>query len=259
VAAFFDLDKTIIATSSMLAFSGPMKAEGLISRKAMLRSAYAHLLFVLGGADAEAVQRVRDQLTSLCTGWDVSQVRAIVEETLHDAVDPLVYAEAKELIARHAADGHDVVVISASGEEVVGPIARMLGATHSIGTRMVVAHGRYTGGIDFYCYGEEKAAALRELAERNGYELASCYAYTDSVTDLPMLEAVGHPCVVNPNRALRKLAAEREWSARTFSNPVSLRSRLGASSATTVAATALGVGAVAAAGATLYGLRRRTR
>lgn len=256
-AAFFDLDKTIIAKSSMLAFSGALRAEGLINRKAMLRSAYAQLLVRPGGGDAESVERMRDHITSLCAGWDVDQVRAIIRETLHDSVDPIVYSEAKELIAEHVASGHDVVVISASGEEFVAPIARMLGAAHSVGTRMVVVDGRYTGEIEYYCYGEQKAAALADLAHRNGYRLADCYAYTDSTTDLPMLEAVGHPCVVNPSRALRKLAGERSWEVRTFSGAVSLTDKLPSPSGTAVAATALGVGAVAAAGATWYGLHRR--
>lgn len=257
-AAFFDLDKTIIAKPSMLAFSRPLRAEGLISRKAMLRGAYSQLLVRPGGADAEAVERMREHLTSLCVGWDVEQVRAIVHETLHDTVDPLVYSEAKELIREHTDSGHDVVVVSASGEEFVEPIARMLGASHSIGTRMSVADGRYTGEISFYCYGEKKADALNELARRNGYRLDDCYAYTDSMTDLPMLEAVGNPCAVNPNRALRKLATERCWQVRTFSGTVSLAEKLPSASGTTVAATAVGVGAVAA-GATWYGLHRRKR
>ena len=155
----------------------------------------------------------------MCTGWDVEQVKSIVDETLHDIVDPLVFAEAADLIADHKLCGHDVVVVSASGEEIVAPIARALGATHAMATRMVVEDGQYTGEIAFYCYGEGKAHAIRELAAREGYPLAHCYAYSDSITDLPMLEAVGHPTVVNPDRALRKEAASRGWPVLTFSKP----------------------------------------
>ncbi len=257
VAAFFDLDKTIIAKSSTLAFSRPLHAAGLINRRAALRGAYAQLVFSQAGADAEQMERMREHLTRLAAGWDVAQVRAIVEETLHDIVDPLVYAEATELIARHHAQGHDVVVVSASGAEIVAPIAAMLGATHSVGTRMAVADGKYTGEIEFYCYGENKAVAIAELAERNGYRLADCHAYTDSSTDLPMLEAVGHPHAVNPNRALRKVAAARGWPVLSFSAPVSLRARWGTpTGGAVVAATAVGIGALAA-GVTWYGIRRR--
>jgi HAD superfamily hydrolase (TIGR01490 family) len=259
VAAFFDLDKTVIAKSSTLAFSRPFFQGGLINRRAVLKSAYAQFVFMQSGADADQVDRMRAHLTALCEGWDIEQVRSIVEETLHDIVDPLIYAEAAELIADHKAKGHDVVVVSASGEEIVRPIARMIGASDSVGTQMVASEGRYTGEIEFYCYGENKAVAMKQLALERNYELTECHAYSDSITDLPMLEAVGHPSTVNPDRALRKLALERGWPTLTFSKPVSLRSRFQMPSGTAVAITAAGLGAVAAAGATWYGIRRRRR
>jgi HAD superfamily hydrolase (TIGR01490 family) len=193
----------------------------------------------------------------MCAGWDVEQVKSIVNETLHDVVTPLVFAEAADLIAGHKLCGRDVVVVSASGQELVAPIARALGATHAMATRMVVEDGKYTGEIAFYCYGEGKVQAIRELAAREGYALEHCYAYSDSITDLPMLEAVGHPSVVNPDRALRKEAIARGWAVLTFSRPVSLRDRIPAPSSAAVAATAaVGVSALAA-GALTYSLLRR--
>ncbi|NIJ10053.1 HAD superfamily hydrolase (TIGR01490 family) [Saccharomonospora amisosensis] len=257
VAAFFDLDKTIIASSSALAFSKPFLRQGLINRRAALKSAYAQLVFALSGADADRTERLRAEISSLCAGWDVEQVRSVVNETLHDVVAPLVYAEAADLIEQHKLSGHDVIVLSATGEEVVTPIAEMLGTTHSMGSRMRIVDGRYSGDLDFYCYGEYKAIAARKLASEHGYDLASCHAYSDSSTDLPLLEVVGNPHVVNPDRTLRKLATERGWPVHSFSNPVSLRARLPSPSATAVAV-GLGMGAVAA-GATLYGLSRRKR
>lgn len=261
VAAFFDLDKTVIAKSSTLAFSRPFFQEGLINRRAVLKSAYAQFVFMLAGADADQMDRMRAHITSLCTGWDVEQVNAVVEETLHDIVDPLVYKEATQLITEHQELGHDVVVLSASGEEVVAPIAKLLGATHSAGTRMVVAEGRYTGEVEFYCSGENKATAARQLAEQHGYDLDQCRAYSDSLTDLPLLEAVGHPTVVNPDRGLRKEATQRGWPTLAFEHPVSLHARIPTPSGTAVTAAAVGMGAVAAAGAAWYGLRywRRRR
>ena len=225
-AAFFDLDKTIIAGSSALAFSRPFRREGLIGRRVMLRGAYAQLLLVLSGADAQTMESLRRRLTALCEGWEVDQVRAIVAETLHEIVQPMVYAEATALIDRHRAAGEDVVVLSASGQEVVEPIAAMVGADRAVATRMAIRGGRYAGEIEFYCYGEEKAAAARRLADEHGYDLADCHAYTDSITDLPLLEAVGHPVVVNPDRELRRIARERGWPVRTFAHPVPLRARL---------------------------------
>ena len=256
-AAFFDLDKTVIAKSSTLAFSKPFFDQGLINRRAVLKSSYAQFLFLMSGADHDQMDRMRSYITNMCTGWDVEQVKSIVGETLHDIVDPLVFAEAADLIADHKICGRDVVVVSASGEEIVAPIARALGATHAMATRMVVEDGKYTGEIAFYCYGDGKVEAIRQLAAREGYALEHCYAYSDSITDLPMLEAVGHPTVVNPDRALRKEAGARGWPVLTFSKPVSLRDRIPAPSGAAVATTAaVGVSALAA-GALTYSLLRR--
>ncbi|MGX9675030.1 HAD-IB family hydrolase [Mycobacterium sp. HM-7] len=256
-AAFFDLDKTVIAKSSTLAFSKPFFNQGLLNRQAVLKSTYAQFLFLMSGADHDQMDRMRSYLTNMCTGWDVEQVKSIVAETLHDIVDPLVFAEAANLIADHKLCGRDVVVVSASGEEIVAPIARELGANHSMATRMVVADGKYTGGVDFYCFAEGKVQAIEDLAAREGYALEHCYAYSDSITDLPMLMAVGHPTVVNPDRALRKEAVARGWPVLTFTRPVSLRDRLPAPSGAAVATT-LAVGASAlAAGAVAYSLLRR--
>jgi phosphoserine phosphatase len=110
----------------------------------------------------------------------------------------MVYAEAVTLFEQHRAAGLDIVIVSSSGEEVVGPIGDMLGVDHVIATRMVVEDGRYTGEIAFYAYGEGKAEAMRELAAERGYDLAQCWAYSDSATDRPMLELVGNPVAVNP-------------------------------------------------------------
>ena len=261
-AAFFDLDKTVIAKSSTLAFSKPFFNQGLLNRRAVLKSSYAQFLFLMSGADHDQMDRMRSYVTSMCAGWDVEQIKSIVNETLHDIVDPLVFAEARELIADHRLCGRDVVVVSASGEEIVAPIARALGATHSMATRMMVQDGKYTGEIEFYCFGEGKASAVRELAALEGYPLEHCYAYSDSVTDLPMLEEVGHPCAVNPDRALRREAAQRGWPVLSFSRPVPLRERISAPSGAAMATSAaLGLSALAA-GALTYAmassmLRRR--
>jgi HAD superfamily hydrolase (TIGR01490 family) len=176
-AAFFDLDKTIIAKSSTLAFSKPFFDQGLLNRRAVLKSTYAQFIFLLSGADHDQMDRMRAHMTNMCTGWDAEQVKSIVNETLHEIVTPLVFAEAADLIAAHKLYGRDVVVVSASGEEIVAPIARALGATHAMATRMVVEDGKYTGEVAFYCYGEGKVQAIRELAAREGYPLEHCYAY----------------------------------------------------------------------------------
>jgi HAD superfamily hydrolase (TIGR01490 family) len=219
-AAFFDLDKTVIAKSSTLAFSKPFYKGGLVNRRAVLKSSFAQFLYLLQGADEETMDRLRDYLAALCAGWPVQQVNDIVAETLHELIDPLVYDEALELIAEHQAAGREVVLVSSSGEEVVEPIGRMLGVDRVIATRMVVDDGRYTGEVEFYAYGENKATAITELAAEQGWDLAECFAYSDSATDVPMLAVVGHPVAVNPDKALRKEAAERGWEVQVFTRPV---------------------------------------
>ena len=257
-AAFFDLDKTIIAKSSTLAFSKPFQAGGLISRRAVLRSAYAQFVYLVGGADHDQMEKMRQFMSQLCAGWDVATVQDIVADTLHNIVDPLVYDEAVSLIEEHRLAGRDVVVVSASGAEVVEPIAEMLGADRVIATRMEIEDGRYTGGIEYYAYAEEKARAIEELAAALGYDLAGSYGYSDSVTDVPMLEAVGHAHAVNPDKELRRVAAERGWPVLVFTKPVALRSRVPLPPAKPTLA-ALAVGGVVAVGGVLWANSRKRR
>ncbi|AUH42174.1 HAD family hydrolase [Streptomyces sp. CMB-StM0423] len=259
-AAFFDLDKTVIAKSSTLTFSRSFYHGGLINRRAVLRSAYSQFIYLLGGADHEQTERMRAYLSNLCRGWNVAQVSDIVAETLHDLIDPIIYDEAASLIEDHHLAGRDVVIVSSSGAEVVEPIGELLGADRAIATRMVVEDGRYTGEIDYYAYGPAKAEAVRELADAEGYDLARSYAYSDSITDVPLLETVGHPYAVNPDRALRREAEQRDWPVLSFARPVRLKQRLpqfSLPSRPVLAAAAAGLAAATAAGVVWYAYRRR--
>jgi HAD superfamily hydrolase (TIGR01490 family) len=258
-AAFFDLDKTVIAKSSALAFGRPFYRDGLITRRDVVKAAYAQLIFKVGGADDQQMVRMRDYLAELCKGWKVEQVRQIVAETLHDLINPYIYAEAAVLIEEHQAAGRDVVLVSASGEEMVQPIGELLGIADVIATRMVVEDGRYTGEVEFYAGGANKVVAVKELAARRGYDLADSYAYSDSVSDAPLLESVGHPSSVNPDRALRRIAAERGWPMLEFRHPIPLGRRLRDRPAVPVAAAAIGVGVGVAIGLAWYGRHRRGR
>jgi phosphoserine phosphatase len=178
---------------------------------------------------------------------------------LHELIDPYVYAEAAALIDEHRIAGRDVILVSASGEEMVQPIGELLGVSEVIATRMVVEDGRYSGEVEFYAAGTQKVTALRELAERRGYDLTDSYAYSDSVSDAPLLSAVGHPTAVNPDRGLRRLAAERGWPVVEFRHPIPLRRRIRDRPAVPVAAAAIGLGLGVAAGLVWYGRHRRAR
>ena len=254
-AAFFDLDKTIIAKSSSLAFSKPFQAGGLITRGAMLRSAYAQFVFLVGGADHDQMEKMRQFMSQLVAGWDVATVREIVADTLHNIVDPLVFDEAVSLIEEHKLAGRDVVIVSTSGGDVVGPIGEMLGADRVVASHLQIVDGHYTGEIDYYAYAEEKARAIVALAEECGYDLDGSYAYSDSITDVHMLEVVGHPHAVNPDKELRRVATSRGWPILVFTRPVALRSRV-SFPRPSLAALAVG-GAVAVGGIVWAGVRRR--
>jgi HAD superfamily hydrolase (TIGR01490 family) len=227
LAAFFDLDKTIIATSSVMALGGPFYREGLISKRTIARGVYAQLVYMVVGADDEKMERMREAMLALTRGWDHARVKDIVRETLDQVITPVIYAEALDLIEEHKRAGHKTVIISSSPSETVEAIGEYLGVDDVIATRARLDDdGRYTGELEFYAYGPHKAEAIREMAVREGIDLAGSFAYSDSITDLPMLELVGHPVAVNPDRELARVARDREWETMTFQRPVRLRDRV---------------------------------
>ena len=225
-AAFFDLDKTIVARSSPLALGRSFFKEGLISRSSLMKSLYAQLMFQLMGADEDKMERMRQEAAKLTAGWEQEKVRSVVTEVLEEVMSPLIYSEALELMHDHRAAGRLVCIVSSSPEEVVEPLAKMLYVDRYIATRPKIVDGKYTGELDFYAYGPQKATAIKALAEELDLDLEGSFAYSDSVTDLPMLEVVGNPVVVNPDKGLRRLAIENGWQIEFFRNPVSIRDRL---------------------------------
>jgi HAD superfamily hydrolase (TIGR01490 family) len=257
-AAFFDLDKTVIDRASMVAFGGPLYKEGLISRWLLLRALYGQLVYLYLGADEARLARMKDSVLALTKGWEQDRVRRIVEETLTDVVEPIVYDEALELIAHHKRSGHKVFIVSASPEEIVAPLARYLGVDAHLATRSEIDDdGRYSGRMAFYCYGPEKAVAMRQVAADEDIDLAASYAYSDSATDLPMLEAVGHPVAVNPDRELLRAAKEHDWEVLDFTHKVRLRDRMPHPAPKQSAAVGGGLAAAAAAGAGAWWWMRR--
>lgn len=257
MAAFFDLDKTILAKSSSFVFAKPFYKEGLIGRADVMRSAYAQFMFLASGADHDQMETMRKYMSELVNGWDAAKVQAIVAETLDTLIDPLVYQEAVDLINFHKEQGHTVIVISTSGNEIVEPIAARLGADFAIGTQVAIVDGKYTGEIIFYAYGDGKAEAVHSFAIDHGFDLTECFAYSDSQTDLPMLEAVGNPRAVNPDSELRSVAIQRGWDVLDFAKPVSMKAKVEKRQA--IAASAgVAIGAVAL-GITWYAKRRNIR
>ncbi|HUE60358.1 MAG TPA: HAD-IB family hydrolase [Acidimicrobiales bacterium] len=244
-AAFFDLDKTVIDRASIMAFAGHFRREGLVTRRALARGACNQLVYKHRGASARRLEKVRRSVLAVTKGWDRSQVRRIVVEALAEAVDPITYVEARELIDRHIAEGRRVYLVSAAPAEIVEPIAERLGVHEAVASvARVDAEGRYTGELERYVYASAKAEAVTEIARRDGIDLSASYAYSDSATDVPMLEAVGHPVAVNPDRNLRQAAIERGWEVARFSRL--LGSTVVESAEETVVDAAMAIASVAA-------------
>lgn len=259
-AAFFDLDKTIIAKSSTLAFSRPLFRAGFLNRASLFKAGVAQAYYQMFGADHDQLERVRSELGELTKGWSRDQVLKLVEETVEEVVAPLVYAEALTIIDEHVRAGRRVVVVSSSPTEIVIPLCNYLGLTEVIGTRPAIdEEGRYTGTIDFYAYGPGKAEAMREMAAEEDVSLADSFAYSDSITDLPMLEAVGHPVAVNPDRELQAIAEERDWQILHFEREVTVRHRMPALSGPVPLISGAAVAGGLAAALTVWAVKRTRR
>ena len=227
VAAFFDLDKTVIAKASMVAFSRPLHRAGLLSRRLMLKAAWGQLVYQMWGASPEKLEKLRESVLALTKGWDQTEISEIVRDALADVIEPIVYEEALDRIRAHQRWGHRVFIVSASPEEVVAPIAQLLDVDEAIATRAELdEQGRYSGRTERYVYADEKVVAMQEAAALDGIDLEHSWAYSDSATDIPMLSAVGHPVAVNPDRELARAARERGWMVEQFRLEVSLRDRV---------------------------------
>ena len=215
-AAFFDLDRTLIRRSSALALAGAFRRHGVIGRRQLAKAAVMQLLFVLRGADEEAVRKASEEGPALLRGFAVDRLRALVLTELEPTLRPLVYADSLELAQRHQASGERVYVVSSTLQEIVDALAVDLGLDGALGLVCEAADGVYTGRTSRTCHGACKAAAVRELAAQERLDLGASTAYSDSASDLPLLEAVGRPVAVNPDRALRQVAEQRGWPIVAF-------------------------------------------
>jgi HAD superfamily hydrolase (TIGR01490 family) len=215
-AAFFDLDRTLLRRSSALALAGPFRRHGLISRRQLAKAAAWQLLFVLRGASHEAVRRGAEDALIVLRGFTPAELRALVADAMEPILRPLVYAEPLQLVEEHRTRGERVYIVSATLQEIVDAIARDLGFDGALGTQCEIVDGAYTGRAVRALHAENKAACVRDLAAAQDFDLSRCTAYSDSHTDLPFLETVGHPVAVNPDRALRRIAAARGWPVLEF-------------------------------------------
>jgi HAD superfamily hydrolase (TIGR01490 family) len=215
-AALFDLDRTLIRRSSALALAGTFRRHGLISRSVVAKSIFWQALFVFRGVSAERVRSASEEGMKVLAGFSVEQMQRLVGDAMEPILRPLLYAEPMHLVQRHREHGDRVYIVSATLQEIVQHIADDLGFDGAIGSTCEIVDGVYTGRTLRAAHGEGKAQAVRELAVVEGLDLAASTAYSDSYSDVPFLEVVGHPVAANPDRRLRRIARQRGWPVVEF-------------------------------------------
>ena len=216
-AAFFDLDRTLISGSSAFTLAIEARRIGLIPTTEFVKDALGAAAFKLFGASDDTTDEVRKRILAAVRGMEQADLVALNAEVLPKLIDR-VRPEAKRLLDRHRHASRDTFIVSAAPQEIVEPLALALGMTGGIGTRSALSDGVYTGELDGpFCYGPGKVEAMQELARWHGYDLEQSYAYSDSASDLPMLEAVGHPVAVNPDSTLERRARVEGWPIVIFS------------------------------------------
>lgn len=239
-AAFFDLDRTLMSGSSAFYFGKAAYREGLLPLPRLVQDATNAVMFRLFGASDEKSEAIRDRILETVAGTEAEHLRALAPNVIEEIL-PKIRPEAQALLDMHAEAGRDVYIISASPVEIVAELARALGITGGLGTESEVVEGVYTGRLAApFCYGEGKADIIRRLAASHGYVLKDCYSYSDSASDLPMMQIVGHPVAVNPDRAMMSVAHRRGWPVVEFNREQKQVARVSSAVGLTVAAGAAG-------------------
>ncbi|HBV95029.1 MAG TPA: HAD-IB family hydrolase [Chloroflexi bacterium] len=212
IAAFFDVDRTLVRGSSILALAGPLCRAGLLPRRALVTAALRGLQFSARGFSEEEVQRAVRGIGTAVRGLDAVALRRVADRAIPLVLAPRVYGEAVELIAWHRSRGHLVFLVSASTHELIDRLGGIVGADGVVASEAEIVDGRYTGTVAL-CHGyrEGKVLSMREVAERDAIDLAASYAYSDSESGLPMLRAVRYAVVVNPDAVLRRIALDEGW------------------------------------------------
>jgi HAD superfamily hydrolase (TIGR01490 family) len=251
VAAFFDVDNTLIRGASIYHFARGLAARNFLAPTDVVRMTMRHLSFrVHGTEDLNQVDAVRQAALAFVAGRRVDDMVHLGEEIYNETIASRIWAGTRELTERHLAAGEQVWLVTATPVELAEILARELGLTGALGTVAEIEDGVYTGRlVGGLLHKEAKATAIRALAEREDLDLARCTAYSDSANDLPMLSLVGHPNVVNPDRRLRAEAERRGWPVHEF--------RSGRRATAIVFLAAAGAGAIAGGAAAGLAIRRR--
>jgi HAD superfamily hydrolase (TIGR01490 family) len=215
-AAFFDLDRTLMAGSSGFYWARAGFASGLISRRRMAGYAWQNVQFRLRGSTDDATDRVRREVGEMIAGKRVLDFQRMAPKVLAGVL-PRIYPQMLEVAYAHQDAGRPVYICTAASQEMAELLAHVLAFDGGIGARSEVVDGIYTGRAGGpFTYREGKAQAIRDLAAAEGLDLAASWAYSDSESDLPMMRAVGRPVAVNPDGPLLKVAREEDWEILRF-------------------------------------------
>jgi HAD superfamily hydrolase (TIGR01490 family) len=215
-AAFFDLDRTLMAGSSGLYWARAARGAGLLTRRRIARYGWENVKFRLRGSTDRATDRVRREVGEMISGQRVVDLQRLAPKVLAGVL-PRLYPQMLEVAHAHQDAGRPVYICTAASQEMAEMLAHVLSFDGALGARSEVVDGRYTGrSAGPFTYREGKSVAMRELAAAEGIDLAASYAYSDSESDLPMLRTVGHPVVVNPDAELRRVAREEGWEIMRF-------------------------------------------
>jgi HAD superfamily hydrolase (TIGR01490 family) len=215
-AAFFDLDRTLMAGSSGLHWARAARGAGLLTRRRMARYGWENVKFRLQGSTDTATDRVRREVGEMIAGQRVVDLQRLAPKVLAGVL-PRLYTQMLDVAHAHQDAGRRVYICTAASQEMAEMLAHVLSFDGAVGARSEVVDGRYTGRpAGPFTYREGKAQAMRELAQAEGIDLAASYAYSDSGSDLPMLRAVGHPVVVNPDAELARAARDEGWEIMRF-------------------------------------------
>jgi len=217
VGAFFDMDKTLIAENSGSLYMKYRYARGEIGGVDLLRGLGAYIQYKLGVLD---IRNWTKNMMIQFRGRDEAELEKEALQWFDEMVAATIYPEAIRLVREHEAAGHVVAIVSGATKFVVKPLAARLGIRHMLYTRLEVEDGAFTGRvIEPICFEEGKIYWLQQFIEDQAIDLARSYFYTDSITDRPLLDLVGHPVAVNPDPLLYREAVRRSWPVRFFEAP----------------------------------------
>jgi HAD superfamily hydrolase (TIGR01490 family) len=217
-AAFFDLDNTLVQGASLFYLAKGLYRRGFFPPRVILKGLWLHAYFRMVGREKPGhIQDVRSVTLGFIDGHTVTELTEIATEVYEESIAGRIWPGTRALAQLHLDVGQQVWLVTAAPVEVAGIIAARLGLTGAVGTTAEHIEGVYTGRLKGgLLHGAAKADAVHALAREHGFDLAHCFAYSDSYNDLPMLSLVGHPCAINPDGRLLAYAEEQDWQIQDY-------------------------------------------